>query len=221
MRNLIPALLLLLSPPPPPPILVGGQVKAPVPLETRASLVAVPADAESGRLDLEGKAGPEPVTAVQVEADGTFHLQAPAPGMWKVVVQAQGYVPQEYTLTPLVEDIDLPAVRLEKDLRTEVRVTGADGRPLAGARVRALNPEGQRDWRTPVRAALTDAQGVVVLSRGAKEGLLVRAGTPGLPFAERRDVRSSQVTLQLTPGRSREVRVVDAAGKPVAGALVR
>lgn len=215
------ALLLLLSPPPPPPILVGGQVKAPVPQEARASLVAVVPDAESGRFDLEGKAGPDPAATAPVDADGLFHLQAPRPGMWKVVIQAQGYVPQEYLLTPLVDAIDLAAVKLDKEIRTEVRVTGPDGRPVAGARVRAHNPESQYGWRTPVRAGLTDAQGVFVLPRSAKEGLMVRAGAPGLPVAERRDVRSSSVPLQLTPGRSREVRVLDAAGKPVAGALVR
>ena len=219
MLNLTATLLLLLSPPP--PILVGGQIKAPVPKDARASLVMVVPEAEAGRLDLEGKTGPEPAVTLPVDADGVFRLQAPEAGMWKVVVQAPGHVPQEYVLTPLAEAFDLPAVRLEKDLKAEVRVTGADGRPVAGARVRAGNTEGQFGWRTPVRAGLTDAQGVFTVPRGSKEGLLIRAGTPGLPFAERRDVRTSTVELRLGPGRSREVRVVDAAGKPVAGALVR
>jgi hypothetical protein len=217
--NLTAAVLLLLAQPP--VITVGGQIQGPVPKDARAVLMAVLSDAEASRLELQGKAGPDPAAAVPVGADGTFHLQAPEAGMWKVEIQAPGHVPQEYPLTPLVETIDLPAVRLEKDLKAEVRVTGADGRPVAGARVRALNPERTFGWRTPVRSGLLDAQGVLVLPRGAKEGLLVRAGAPGLPFAERRDVRSSPVALTLGPGRSRDVRVVDTAGKPVAGALVR
>jgi hypothetical protein len=220
--NLTAALLLLLSPvSPAAPITVGGQIKGPAPKDARAMLIAVVPDAESARLELLGKTGPEPVATVPVDADGTFHLQAPEAGMWKVMIQAPGFVPQEYGLTPLVETIDLPAVRLEKDLKTEVRVTGADGRPVAGARVRVVNPESQYNWRTPVRSGLTDAQGVIVLPRGANEGLLVRAGAPGLPFAERRDVRSSSLTLKLDAGRSRDVLVMDAAGKPVPGALVR
>ncbi|MES1243979.1 MAG: carboxypeptidase regulatory-like domain-containing protein [Acidobacteriota bacterium] len=219
MLNLTAALLLLLTPAP--PLTVGGQIKGPLPADARVLLVAVAPDAEAGRLELEGKAGPEPAATGTVTADGSFHLQAPETGLWKVVIQAPGFVPQEYLLVPLVESIDLPAVRLEKDQRTEVRVTGADGRPVAGARVRVVNPESQYNWRTPVRSGLTDAQGALVLPRGAKEGLLVRAGAPGLPFAERRDVRSSAVALRLEAGRSRDVRVVDAAGKPVAGALVR
>jgi protocatechuate 3,4-dioxygenase beta subunit len=217
--------LLLLSFPTfaaPPAITIGGQLKGPtVPRDARALLIAVVPDAEAGRLELAGKTGPEPAATAPVAADGTFHLQAPESGMWKVVVQAPGAVPREYPLIPLVESIDLPAVSLETDLKLEVRVTGEDGKPVAGALVRAWDPEGPSGWRTPVRSGLTGAQGTLLLPRGAKEGLLVRAGTPGLPFAERRDVRSSAVDLRLIPGRSRDVRVVDAAGKPVAGAWVR
>jgi protocatechuate 3,4-dioxygenase beta subunit len=221
VRNLFAALLLLLAPPPP-TITVGGQLKGPtVPRDARAMLIAAVPDAEAGRLELAGKTGPEPAATVPVAADGTFHLTAPEAGMWKVVTEAPGYVPREYRLIPLVESIDLPAVSLETDLKLEVRVTGADGKPVAGALVRAWDPERPTGWRTPVRSGLTGAEGTLVLPRGAKEGLLVRAGTPGLPFTERRDVRSSAVDLRLIPGRSRDVRVVDAAGKPVADAWVR
>jgi protocatechuate 3,4-dioxygenase beta subunit len=228
----IAALLLFLTVPLPSPaatpIPIGGQVSGPggvVPRDARALLIPVLPEAEAGGLELEGKTDPEPVASTPVTADGTFRLEAPEAGMWKVVVQVSGFVPQEHPLLPLVEETALAAVRLEKDLELEVRVSGPDGRPVPGARVQAVDKGSSRSrstaWRVPVRVGLTDTQGVLVLPRGADEGLAVRAAAPGLPFVERKDVRSSSLALKLAAGRARDLRVVDAAGKPVAGVLVR
>lgn len=207
---------------------VGGQISGTVPKDARALLIPLVSQDQAGSLELEGKADPAPVASVPVSADGTFRLDAPEAGMWKVVVQAPGYVPKERPLMPLVEETELPAIKLDRDAKLEVRVTGSDGRPLAGARVRAGELErrfaSENDWRVPARTGLTDAQGKVVLPRAASEALLVRAGAPGLPLVEKKDVRTSTVTLGLPAGsvRSiRDIRVLDAAGKPVAGALVR
>ncbi|MFL6203072.1 MAG: carboxypeptidase regulatory-like domain-containing protein [Thermoanaerobaculia bacterium] len=223
-------ILLLASPAFPAPVPVGGQVSPPV-KDARALLIPLVSELEAGKLDLQGKADPEPVASAAVAADGSFRLEAPEPGMYRVLVQAPGFVPRELALQPLLEETDLPAVELEKDARIEVRVAGADGKPVQGARVRigdrpasAFWDFDSAKWQVPARAGLTDAQGRIVLPRGSSEGLLVRAGAPGLPFVERRDVRTSTVALVLSPGSGREVRVLrvlDAAGKPVPGALVR
>jgi protocatechuate 3,4-dioxygenase beta subunit len=220
-------ILLLSSPAFAAPIPVGGQV-SPVVKDARALLIPLVSEIEAGRLELEGKADPEPVASAAVAADGSFRLEAPEPGMYRVMVQAPGFVPREKQLAPLLEETDLPAVELEKDVRVEVRVTGADGKPVQGARVRIGDPPGSGswdmddgEWQAPPRSGLTDAQGKLVLAREPSEGLVVRAGAPGLPFVEKRDVRTSTVSLTLPQGSTRELRVLDAAGKPVPGALVR
>lgn len=229
-RRLLPALLLLALPSlaAAAPIPIGGQISNPggaLPKDARALLIPLVSQDRAGSLELEGKAGPEPVASVPVSADGTFRLEAPEAGMWKVVVQAAGFVPKEIVLLPLLEETELAAVQLDRDAKLEVRVTGPDGRPLAGARVRAGEPERRfstgSEWRVPSRTGLTDAQGKVALPRAASESLLVGAGAAGLPFVEKKDVRTSTVTLGLPAGTSRDIRVLDAAGKPVAGALVR
>lgn len=223
-RLLLPALLLLALPATA-AIPIGGQISGTVPKDARALLIPLGPQDQAASLELEGKADPAPVASVPVSADGAFRLEAPEPGMWKVLVQAAGFVPREHSLLPLVEETELAAVKLERDAKLEVRVTGPDGRPLAGARVRAGEPERRfslkPEWRVPARTGLTDAQGRIALPRGASESLLVRAGAAGLPFAEKTDVRASTVTLALPAGSGRDIRVLDAAGRPVPGALVR
>jgi protocatechuate 3,4-dioxygenase beta subunit len=217
-----------------PPIGVAGLVQGPggSPLEgARALLVRVPSSAALAGLEMDGKADPEPAASTAVATtrpDGTFRLEAPEPGLWKVVVQAPGLVPQEIELLPLVDDIELPAVKLEKDAGLEVRVTGADGAPVSGARVRTgqparFSPFGSflPSWKTPVRAARTDARGIAVLPRGGRERVTVLAGMDGQLYSEQ-DVRSGSAALRLISGPVRQVRVMDATGKkPVAGAWVR
>jgi hypothetical protein len=211
----------------PPTIRIEGRASGPggTPLrDGRALLIRIASDFEAGRLEIAGKADPDPAASVPVAADGTFRLEAPEPGLWKVIVQSPGLVPQEHRLVPLVEETDLPAVRLETDRKLEVRVAGPDGRPLAGARVRAEDPSLRTllaPWRKTARAGITDDKGVAVLPRGATETLAVTVAAPGLALAERKDVRVSALAVKLTPGRARDLRIVDAVGKAVASALVR
>jgi protocatechuate 3,4-dioxygenase beta subunit len=217
--------------PAPQVIPVSGQVLWPAgsPLKNvRVLLVRVVSQIDQGRLELEGKAGPEPAASASVGPDGSFRLEVPEPGMWKVVIESPGLVPQEIGLLPLFEETALPAVRLERDAGLEVRVAGADGAPVSGARVRAEDGAGldamnpfRPSWRVPVRTARTDAKGVAVLPRREGERLLVQAGGDG-PFVQQSSVRSGAVTLRLPAGTSRPIRVLDATGKkPVAGVQVR
>lgn len=190
-------------------------------------LVPVASMAENSRLALEGKAHPEPVASVSTGTDGAFRLEAPEAGMWKVRVEAPGLVPREIDLVPLIEVVDLPTVEMQRDAKLEVRVTGPDGAPLAGARIRVsqemdlaaamfLAADG---WSVPERIARTDAQGIAVLPRKAGEKLLVEAGAEGLPVALAQEVRTGSVNLRLTAGRPRSIRVVDGAGKKPLGGV--
>lgn len=235
---LVLAILLIVLPPPvagaapasAPSISVGGLVQGPggAPVEgARVSLLPFAAPAESFRLELEGRVHPEPAATAVTDAGGAFRLQAPGIGLWKVLVEARGLVPMEILLTPLLDEMELPAARLERDAGLSVTVAAADGTPLAGARVRvepAPDPGTafRADWREPARSALTDAKGTAVLPRAVRESLLVRAGAASRPVARQENVRAASVTLRLPAGVAREIRVLDAAGrKPEAGVSVR
>ncbi|HET9227505.1 MAG TPA: carboxypeptidase regulatory-like domain-containing protein, partial [Thermoanaerobaculia bacterium] len=206
------------------PVAVTGAVSGPggSPVQgARALLLPLVNATEAARLEMDGKADPEPVATAAVAADGTFRLQAPSAGMWKVAVQAQGTVPQEILLQPLLEETELPALKLESDAKLQVRVAGPDGKPLAGVRVRAgevvalarlFRTEMMR-WRNSDRMAVTDDKGVAALPRGSRERLLVRAGVAGQPFVQQEEVRSGSVSFRLASGTTREIRVMDAEGK--------
>lgn len=210
---------------------MSGQVSRPadIPLEKgRVLLVRVEPETEQGRMELEGKTGPEPTATASIRPDGSFRLEAPEPGMWKVVVEVPGLVPREIRLFPLLEEAALPAVRLERDTRLEVRVVGSGGTPLPGVRVRAQD-ERQADfmnpfhptWQVTVRKTRTDGKGIAILPRGAEERLLVQAGGEG-SFVHQSNVQSGSVTLRLPSGTARPIRVLDGTGRtPVAGVQVR
>ncbi len=188
-------------------------------------LIPLLSDVEAGRRLLEGKLTPEPAAAVSTDADGAFRLAAPDAGMWEVRVEAPGFVPQETELIPLVEETDLPEVRLARDVRFQARVTDPQGKPVAGIRVSVSN-EGrmtfsESSWRVAERRALTDADGAVTLPRGKDEAVTVRAVAPGFPLIERKNVREGSATLRLAAGQTRRLQIRDPQGKPVPGVLVR
>lgn len=188
-----------------------------------ASLILVLPEVERGRLELEGKTGPEPASTAAADAEGFFRLEAPDAGIWRVKVEAPGFVPQQIALAPLVDEMDLPEVRLARDERLAVKVTDAQGKPVAGARVRMTNdrsPSLPFAWQPAVRLALTDASGAAALPRGADERLLVQTSAPGHLVAEQRDVRSGTATLRLGTGRPRRLQVRDVQGRPVPNVLV-
>jgi protocatechuate 3,4-dioxygenase beta subunit len=67
---------------------------------------------ESGLRETEGEDPAAPVASSVTDAGGRFALHAPTPGMWRVVVAADGFVPRQNLLLPLLEDVELPAVEL-------------------------------------------------------------------------------------------------------------
>jgi protocatechuate 3,4-dioxygenase beta subunit len=223
------------------PISVGGRVLdgdgRPV-KGAAVRLVARVGAAERGKLELQGKTEPDAAATAASDADGGFRVSAPDAGMWRLVVEARGFVPRQYDLIPLVEDTEVPAVRLARDEGAEVRVVDAGGKPLAGVRVRAFpdrddearrRPGGFRFLRNdpwepvPVRLAVTGADGKATLPRGAEEVVVASATAPGLvgiPGAKPSKPQSKG-ELRLVAGCERAVVVLDHQGRPVAEAVIR
>jgi protocatechuate 3,4-dioxygenase beta subunit len=82
---------------------------------------------------------PDPAAAARGRTDelGAFSLQAPEPGFWKVVVSADGFVPAELPLEPLLEDVHLSDLLLVPDRGIEIRVlvpAGDGASPAGGVR---------------------------------------------------------------------------------------
>lgn len=226
-RALAPLLLLLALPLHAAKIPVSGRVVdpdgKPVP-NAKVALIAFPPEAERGRLEIAGQTGPEPAVTVSSNAEGVYRLEAPDSGIWRVKVEAPGFVPLQVLLEPLVEETDLPEVKLLRDAGLKVKVTDAQGKPVAGARVRVMDerraPSALVAWQTAVRLAATDANGSATLPWAAEERVLVQAGAPGQPFAEQREIRSGSVSLRLAAGKSRRLQVRDPQGKGVPDVLV-
>jgi protocatechuate 3,4-dioxygenase beta subunit len=178
---------------------------------------------ELARMELAGKAGPEPVATASTGEDGGFRLTAPDAGMWVVRLESAGAVPLEQPLLPLVEAAELADARLVPDAGLQVRVADPQGKPAANAWVRVeggeAGPTAAEPWQAPLRrVAFTDAQGAATLPRARNETLSVWAGVPGSLAAQER-VHGSAVSLRLGAGTARGIEVRDAQGKPVAGAL--
>lgn len=156
----------------------------PVP-NAKVALIAFPPEAERGRQEMAGQTGPEPAVTVSSNAEGVYRLEAPDAGIWRVKVEASGFVPLQVLLTPLVEETDLPEAKLLRNAGLEVKVTDAQGKPVEGARVRVMDerdaPPALVAWQTAVRLAVTDAKGSATLPRASEERLLVQAG-PSRPF---------------------------------------
>lgn len=190
--------------------------------KARVRLVPVASAHAAGRLELDGKGEPELAASAESGADGGFRLEAPEPGMWRVIAGGEGLVPQEAWAMPLLSELDLPAVRLQRDAGLTVRVLGPDGRPVPGARVRiepstvSLSP-----WLISPRVAVTDAEGRAVLPRMGTAAVHARTGASGFAAAERKEVRTKTVDLRLAAGPILPLRVLGADGKPVAGVVVQ
>jgi hypothetical protein len=117
-------------------------------------------------------------------------------------------------------------IRLPRGRRLRGQVLGADGRPLAGARVRAATPRPDGSapyWDRAWNETTTAADGGFTLGNLAGGPLIVSvAPPPGHVALDDYAVSpdASEVTLTLEAGREAVVRVVDEAGKPIPGAAV-
>src|SRR5436305_10202119 len=140
---------------------------------------------EAGAGELEGRGEPAAVARAAVDVVGRFRLSAPRTGLWRVVAVAQGYVPMEISVLPVVEETSLPPVVLRRDSGLRVRVVDADGNTVAGARV--LGQTGRpalwssADWQPCRRLAVSGPDGALRLARSALEPLRLWAAAAGFP----------------------------------------
>lgn len=187
-------------------------------------LIPVPPTVETVKLALAGKTDPEPAVTAATDSSGTFQIAAPDAGMWKVRVEARGFVPLEASLSPLLEDTELPEARLLADAGLKVTVADPAGKPAPGARVRIADERrlrgGLEGWSIPVRLALAGADGTATLPRAAEESLTVRVGTAGFPMIEKKNVRAATASFRLAAGKPRRLQVRDEKGKGVPGVTV-
>jgi hypothetical protein len=186
--------------------------------------------AESVRRLREG-AGPAPLATALTDADGFFRIAARSGG-FRVEVHADGYLPMENPFVPLVADTDMPPVQLYPAMSLEVRTLGSDGRPAAGIAVE-IDPATLRRpfddetplllrWQIADRSGASGADGRVSLPYVPGEAPAVTALSPR--FLGQRATgapREPGIVLRLSPRPTAKIEVRDAAGRPVAEALIR
>jgi hypothetical protein len=177
----------------------------------------------AGELQLAGTFPPPHKAEAKVDADGAFRIDAPGPGVWRLVASAPGRAPLEALLQPLVEEIWLSAAALPADAPLEATVVDAGGKPAPGAAVVAYAAASGRfldDWYSTTTRLLTDAQGRAIVHRSAKSRLDVAVAAPKHVVGERKGLAGGSVRIALEKGTTRELLVVGADGRPAAGALV-
>jgi len=205
---------------------LSGEVR---PAATRAELLRFEPDHESDLHWLaEGFGDQDPVATAAVSRDGSFALDVPAPGLWRLRLSAPGRVTLERSMRPLTDSAVLPPVELPADAGLPVVVLDPAGRPLAGARAwvrRSLggwNRWRQRQFHPVGRFGVSDERGRLVLPRLAGEPLVVQVWAPGLPVAEVTvQPEDESAEIRFAAGLARPLQVRGADGEPVAGVIVR
>ena len=152
------------------PLRITGRLLPPVPAQAHIELFPLVSSHADGVRQLAGETVP-PVASAQPRPDGTFEIQAPESGLYRVRVRADGRLATEFLLIPLVEDAEIPPIELRPVSPLEVTVIGPDGRPVPNLRVRALSTEALRAgsrpvWRPAQSEGTTNAEGKVTLPQG-------------------------------------------------------
>ncbi|HEV8632297.1 MAG TPA: carboxypeptidase regulatory-like domain-containing protein, partial [Thermoanaerobaculia bacterium] len=179
---------------------------------------------EAGALQLAGRFPPPPLAEAKSDGTGSYRLDVPGPGVYRLVASAEGKAPRQMLLQPLVEESWLPAATLAADAAITVTVVDAAGKPVAGAAVVAQTQRGTAralgGWELASALTVTDAHGVAAVHRRSGERLDVSAAGAGLALAEAKGVGVSSVRLELVSGSSRQLLVVTGDGRPAADAAL-
>ena len=192
----------------------------------RVELWSVATTYRSGLEMLEGAPEPEAVAVASSAPDGVFRLTTPGPGIFRVKVVAQGFVAMEYRAVAVVEPRYLPPVVLVPAAETRLRVVGAEGQPVSGARVSSsADPEFWRQsssvgWHPSARGAWTDGDGWVALPLATEEPLDLRVLAEGVLIEPRTVTSAGDVVTRSSSSRP-WVAVRDAKGRVTSNVLVR
>lgn len=195
----------------------------------RAELFAAVDPYASALRRLETGAEDTPLASAAAGPAGAFRLAAPAPDCYRLVVRAEGYVPVQRLLSPLVEPEVLPPARPRKASPLRVTVLGPDGRPAPGIDLHAFaespgweeEPGQAPDWWPVTRRATTGPDGTAVLPRGAGERLSLIVTSPRFLGHTAERIDTDRATLRLTARGTVRLQVRDARGQPAARALAR
>jgi protocatechuate 3,4-dioxygenase beta subunit len=181
-----------------------------------ARIVAVPlVNPSPAAMELD--APPEERAVVRADSAGAFRLEGLAPGAWALRVSADGHHPAVLARVAVPHPGPL-AVELEILGGIAGRVLRPDGRPAAGAEVRAAS-------RNHGASVVSDVKGRFTLGVPAGRYAVLAALSGAAAAAPSPvDVAAGAVTpgLELALGTAAEVEgaVVDAAGAPRPGAAV-
>lgn len=190
----------------------------------RVQLVPMLPAFETDLLRLREDDEPEVVARATSGVEGRFEVVAPGPGMWSVVVAAEGRLSMAARLVPLVQDVTLPTVDLPPASPVRIRLTDSEAGPVVSALVLAkpaVEERGMEVWETAPRRTTSGENGVASLLRAPGEALRILARAPGFAEAARGPVRGSRIDLVFEPAEALPAQVLDPAGRPVAGALLR
>ena len=169
------------------------------------------------------------VHQVESRGDGRYELKAPDVGFWQLELSREGYGTVSFDLVPLTVDTLLADAKLPLARSLEVRLVGAAGQPLEGrlrlapaaATPQALRLRSDLAWNPVPWLGHTDAEGRAHLSLAATTKWQLEAVAPGYEPLQVPLGDDPTPTLRMQRGASRRAQIVDARGKPVAGAMLR
>lgn len=214
---------------------IHGRVFAenrPLPEATVRLFEHVP-DFERGLAYAEGRVDAAPVTETTTDSRGRFRLDAPDVGMWTVRVEADGLLPAELVLRPLLDAVVLPDTELGEEAWLDVVVRGPEGEGIGGAwvlaapdapgKLRRRLPAEDRRWGTPEILVRTDHEGHARVLRPPETAIVLQTTAPGFSSATRQvrpAVSSPTVWMDLESGRPKVLRALDPEGRAVPNVLV-
>jgi hypothetical protein len=139
-------------------------------------------------------------------------------------VTVPGDVPQERSLPPDFDVVELEPVPRMPAERVSVTVLGPAGGPLGGARLETggVIQFGWRASAVPDEATGDDGRAVVHLPLRQDLGVIVTAWAPGLAESAAvwpRD--SAPVTIMVPAAEPRQLELREASGRPLSGAVIR
>lgn len=169
--------------------------------------------------------------AATSEDDGTFAVEELGPELYDLRVVAEGFAPLEVPGLPVVFDegggeIDLGTIVLEPGAAISGTVVDDRGSPVEGAEVSfdSWSTRGElKPWELETNAVKSDADGrFLLVDRAPGEKLDLSVWHPDFIAAEVRGVvvPREDVLVELEGAARVAGRVVDPAGRPVAGARV-
>lgn len=176
-------------------------------------------------IEQNGTATPVPLARALTNEAGQFRLQAPGTGLWMIQVRAAGYVAEEALLSPLLVDVELPTLKMIRDSGLTVRVQAPSGTPISQALIIADDKKdpsyGENPWLPSRRAGFTSTEGILRLSAGSKENLIISINAKGYAFFEKKEVHGPSISLRLSQGTQSTLEIFGTNDRPVPGASVQ